>query len=151
MGPRAMRRSFGTVLCATLAMGLLWTPVVAAHATTSAPVTIRVLRNGNDTWWAEGAFVDQGTFVDDPGFFAGQSNTYHVFRTFTAAGGAFVARADVRILPTSDDSRLAVGGPWAVVSSTGDLAGLHGAGWVNEVIDLNVGQISGSWSGSVQL
>ena len=73
-----------------------------------------------------------------------------LFRVYAGEDGSFVARADVRVLPTADPTKLAVRGPWAVLSGTGAYAQLHGAGAVNEVLDLAVEQISGTWTGTVQ-
>jgi hypothetical protein len=116
------------------------------------PVAISVVRDANgDLWSSSGAFTDSGSLVDERSFFAGSSSTFHTFRTYQGTDGAFVTRADVRILPSSDPDVLLVTGRWAVVSGTGAYANLHGAGTVNETFNTSVFVISGTWIGSVTI
>jgi hypothetical protein len=72
-----------------------------------------------------------------------------VVRTFTDADGTFTARGDVRIVSTGDPAVFEVVGRWAIVSTTGADAGLHGAGSIREVFDTAAGVITGEWSGSL--
>ena len=120
-----------------------------AQASTPAPLTISVHRDGGDTWSASGAFSDSGSFVEDPSFFAGQSLTFHVVRTFIGAEGTFSARGDVRITTTDDPNVLAVKGAWAVLRGTGAYENLHGAGTIAESFDTSTGVIQGTWQGKV--
>jgi len=116
-GTRMQNRSIRLVvgLAVITSVALVVTP---AAATTPVSVSIHVVRDDTgDHWTAEGAIVGSGTFVDDPGFFAGRSETFHVVRTFTDAEGTFSARGDVRILATSDPAVFDVVGRWAIVSS----------------------------------
>jgi hypothetical protein len=120
-----------------------------AQASTAGALTISVHRDGGDTWSASGAFSDSGSFVDDPSFFAGQSSTFHVVRTFTGAEGSFSARATVRITATDDPNVLAVTGWWAVLSGTVAYVNLRGAGTVAEFFNTSTGVIQGTWQGQV--
>jgi hypothetical protein len=139
----------GTILL-TVALAAVAIGAPSARASTTQALVLSTLRSdAGDTWRASGAFEDAGSFSDDPGFFAGRSSTFHVFRTFTGAGGTFTVRGDVRIVPTSDPLRLDVTGRWAVVTGTGEYEALHGGGQITEVIDMSVGQLSGTWTGTV--
>jgi hypothetical protein len=136
-------------LVAVVGMTLLGLVAVGgpAQASTPAPLTISVHRDGGDTWSSSGAFADSGSFVDDPSFFAGQSSTFHVVRTFTGAEGTFSARANVRITATGDPDVLAVTGWWAVLSGTGAYENLRGAGTIAEFFNTSTGVIQGTWQG----
>lgn len=123
---------------------------VAPHAAASVPtaITIHVLRDAQgNAWWSEGALADAGVFHDNPGFFAGQSSTYHVVRTFRGEDGTLRMRGDVRIVPTAAPGVFDVVGRWAVLSGTRDYSAVHGAGEIAEVFDTNAGQIVGTWTG----
>jgi hypothetical protein len=144
-----MRRLIAaTVLFATVLLGSA-VSAPPAQASTPEPLTIGVHRDGGDTWSASGAFADSGSFVDDPAFFAGQSSTFHVVRTFAGAVGTFSARGNVRITATSDPNVLAVTGRWAILSGTGAYEDLHGAGNIAELFDTSTGVIQGTWEGKV--
>ena len=144
-----MWKSFVLVSLSTV---LMMGGPAAAKAGEPSVVSIHVVRDaGGDRWSSDGAFVDSGVFVDDPGVFAGSSSTYHVWRVFTGDDGTFVARGDVLVRPTDDPAIFQVSGRWAVVEGTGAYQSLHGAGSIAEVFDTGVGVISGSWSGSVQI
>ena len=91
-----MKRRIALVAVVGILSGLV-TVGGPAQASTPAPLTISVHRDGGDTWPASEAFSDSGSFVEFPSFFAGQSLTFHVVRAFTEAEGTFSARGDVRI------------------------------------------------------
>jgi hypothetical protein len=140
------------IITLTVVMALALLGIVAAGGSAAAsapkPVTISTLRF-DDTWSASGAFDDSGTFVDDPGFYAGRSATFHVFRTFDGANGTFLARGDVRIAETADPDVLAVTGRWAIVRGTGAYEELHGAGTITETFYVEAGVLRGTWQGGV--
>jgi hypothetical protein len=137
-----------TLLIAAAVLAAAASP--AATAATPTAVTIdTMVSSGTSTWAASGAISDSGTYNDDTALFAGKSQTYHVFRTFTGAHGTFSVRADVQLTPTANPGVFTVTGRWAVISGTGAYAGLHGAGTINETFDSNAGTLVGVWTGQL--
>lgn len=137
----------------TVALLIIGVAVLAAApgiapATTPQAVTITTDRSvSGDFWSATGAFTDAGTLADSPQRFT-RTGTYHVFRTYIGSDGTFVARADVKIVPTATPGVFAVTGYWTIISGTGAYASLHGTGTLTETADANAGTIVGTWEGT---
>jgi hypothetical protein len=123
--------------------------VSVAPAMPPQAVTINVNRgSAGDFWSSSGAFTDAGTLADAPQKFT-RTGTYHVLRTYSGSSGTFVARADVKIVPTATPGVFAVTGSWTIISGTDAYANLHGTGTLSETFDANAGTVVGTWEGSV--
>jgi hypothetical protein len=134
-----------------LILGVAVAAVMASVAPAIRPqaVTISVNRSGvGDLWSATGAFTDSGTLVDSPQKFT-RTGTYHVLRTYSGSDGTFLARADVKIVPTATSGVFAVTGYWTIISGTDAYANLQGTGTLSETFDANAGTVVGTWEGSV--
>ena len=142
-------RKMALLIAGASALATLFLVVAPAGATVPQAVTISVNRSGaGDLWSATGAFTDSGTLVDSPQKFT-RTGTYHVLRTYSGSNGTFVARADVKIVPTASPGVFAVTGYWTIISGTGAYASLHGTGTLSETFDANAGTVVGTWEGSV--
>lgn len=142
-----MRRTTAFAAMVLLVLAFVAIAPGSAAATPSPSLMIGVERPG-DSWSASGAITDSGTFADDRVVF-NKGFTYHAFRTFTGSNGAFVARADARIVPTGQPGVFDVTGRWAVIGGTGDYAELHGRGMISETFDAAAGTVAGTWAGVV--
>jgi len=139
------------LLLLTLVAAALPFAASSASATRPQAVTINVDRgSAGDLWSSSGAFTDSGTLADNP-IPPGptRTGTYHAFRTWNGSDGTWGARADVKIIATAEPGVFDVVGTWAVISSTGYYADLHGTGTLKEVFDANAGTVIGTWQGSV--
>src|SRR3990172_1575271 len=111
-----MRRTTVFAAMALLVLALVAIAPGSASATPSQALMIEVERPA-DLWSASGAITDSGTFADSRVIF-NRGFTYHAFRTFTGPVGTFVARADVRIVPTGQPRIFNVTRRWTAICST---------------------------------
>jgi hypothetical protein len=123
-------------------------PVAAAMPPEAVTITVN-RGSAGDFWSSSGAFTDSGNLADAPQRLT-RTGTYHVFRTYSGLNGAFVARADVKIVATASPGVFAVTGYWTILSGTGGYASLHGTGTLSETFDANLGTVVGTWEGSVR-
>jgi hypothetical protein len=107
------------------------------------------------TFSATGALAVSGTMVNLGLVFSGiGAPTFaitHPTILFTGTGGTFTIKAQIVETVTADPLVLSDTGTWTIIDGTGEYSELHGQGTVTGTADDNIGLISRTYEGTVQL